>query len=890
MRNSTSLLIGIAAMFMALIAPELAHAQGPLVLVANGKAKCTIVIPYDADSFTRMAAGWLVDYVKRVSGAELRVVSESATNPEVKASVAVGSRQTGNWAARRLSASQLALPRGTLISIGHTKLAARAGIDTKGLKYDGSRMVVRGRVLYLLGPDSAVRGGAIPRPKEGPWLYHYETEHSNRDLALGPKGTCRAVTSFLEDFCGIRWLAPTSKGVLVPKRNRIEVPADLDRKFSPAFASWVGSFYGTQVSRPAAYANNVRCAIRMRHYGGHSYHAWFSPGLFKQHPEYFIMYNGQRTNVGHHLCASNPQVRRILLRGLQATFDAGYDWVEMGQSDGHKPCECNACRKMDPDPGRRLLKLHQWICAEAAKSHPDNTVMMLVYGPTRKAHDDIKFGDNVVIEMTSGHPDQFKEWKGQGRGIMVYIYWLDETWGMGWGPRMSPADAAQIISFYSQNDVIAIYGPGSGRSWGLMGPTHYVLGKMMGDPSLDHRELVKEYCAGLYGPAAEDMVDFFNTLYTRSYWQAHHMGGMPLNIPEAIRYLYPPLLIQGLDERLARAEQAADSERARMWIQMTRDEFDYLKHMSNVLALYDGYLVDRSPAIFAELKAAVGKFNVYRRRVVMLQGQRITDYFPGHGFLAKFLSSGANSGGYYSFWGKVRTETDLSRLDRSGVGFRAASAMNIPLSLDFSKPGGGLEFRLARTSRPPLLDGKLSEPAWRRARPTIFKGSVATRVRGLYDDQNLYISFECDEPNIGRLHVKDFYRDGDVSAMDCVEFMVCPESSVYATRYYHFLLAPAKNALLDLRTGFKADLWQDEAWNAEGLKYAYTINRQGRRWTIEMMIPLKDIKASPPKPGTVWMGNLGRERRAGVGELLLWSQKGSSGFTSPAAFGRFVFE
>ena len=120
--------------------------------------------------------------------------------------------------------------------------------------------------------------------------------------------------------------------------------------------------------------------------------------------------------------------------------------------------------------------------------------------------------------------------------------------------------------------------------------------------------------------------------------------------------------------------------------------------------------------------------------------------------------------------------------------------------------------------------------------------------------------------------------------------MVSPESSVYATRYYHFLLAPAKNALLDLRTGFKVDLWQDEAYNAEGLKFAYTIDKPGKKWTIEMMIPLKDIKAPAPKPGTVWMGNLGRERYAGADELLLWSQKGSSGFTDPKAFGRFIFE
>jgi hypothetical protein len=34
---------------------------GDLVLVDDGRAACTIAVPDKADSFTRMAASWLVD-------------------------------------------------------------------------------------------------------------------------------------------------------------------------------------------------------------------------------------------------------------------------------------------------------------------------------------------------------------------------------------------------------------------------------------------------------------------------------------------------------------------------------------------------------------------------------------------------------------------------------------------------------------------------------------------------------------------------------------------------------------------------------------------------------------------------------------------------------------
>ena len=43
---------------------SLPTAEQSLILVADGRAGCTIVVPDTADSGTRMAAGWLGDYVR----------------------------------------------------------------------------------------------------------------------------------------------------------------------------------------------------------------------------------------------------------------------------------------------------------------------------------------------------------------------------------------------------------------------------------------------------------------------------------------------------------------------------------------------------------------------------------------------------------------------------------------------------------------------------------------------------------------------------------------------------------------------------------------------------------------------------------------------------------
>ena len=98
-----------------------------LFLVRRGRSVSTIVLPEDALPSTKQPVTWLQEYVRGTSRAELKAVPESQA---------------------------LA---GTLISVGHTKLAAAAGVDTSDLKYDGCKLVVRKNVLFLLGQDQCCK-------------------------------------------------------------------------------------------------------------------------------------------------------------------------------------------------------------------------------------------------------------------------------------------------------------------------------------------------------------------------------------------------------------------------------------------------------------------------------------------------------------------------------------------------------------------------------------------------------------------------------------------------------------------------------------------------------------------------------------------------------------
>ena len=76
-------------------------------------------------------------------------------------------------------------PEGTLISVGHTRLASAAGVTADDLKWDGGKMVVRGDHLFLIGRD-------------------LKPQYQKPDGRIAD-GNCRAVVMFLEDVVGIRW-------------------------------------------------------------------------------------------------------------------------------------------------------------------------------------------------------------------------------------------------------------------------------------------------------------------------------------------------------------------------------------------------------------------------------------------------------------------------------------------------------------------------------------------------------------------------------------------------------------------------------------------------------------------------------------------------------------
>jgi len=213
-----------------------------------------------------------------------------------------------------------------------------------------------------------------------------------------------------------------------------------------------------------------------------------------------------------------------------------------------------------------------------------------------------------------------------------------------------------------------------------------------------------------------------------------------------------------------------------------------------------------------------------------------------------------------------------------------------------------------RTPKRISVDGRLDKPCWQRAAKsgrfvdlvTGAPGFLETRLASLWDDENLYVAFWVEEPNVrARLTERDSFvwTENDIEVFiggeDCYyEFQVNALGTVYEVFYIwqdayvkggrfdvpEFDLLSRK---VDVLGGFqdasrfgrhpRGRRWAIMDWDMPGLKAAVsvqgTINDPSnidKGWTAEIAFPWKGItalagtRALPPRDGDVWRMDFSR--------------------------------
>lgn len=423
-------------------------------------------------------------------------------------------------------------------------------------------------------------------------------------IGNGESATLYAAWDWLESL-GIRWIFPIPEvgeyvpwldTVNLPNNSKWDFPAMSFRGPSLAMASGPGypedanaPIHGIRASALFSYRlrlnNNVAFdpADNWISVGsGHSYAYYLPPNrYFKDHPEWFSMINGHRTDgPGWQVCFTNrdaaKEFAKNLLVDVQRHLNQGAKIERMrlfvSPNDGIARCDCSECaRWIDHDGSASSLVVHfaNMVAEEVHKVYPTARIVFLAYSNYARPPDHIKPGKNVCPELTfwpatnsmaanfaepmfsdanERFRSYFRQWAQMSDAISIYQYYGHYHWFIPWPqltqmaydfPRL--AQEPKLYGFYSENHL----------HWGTQAPNFYLQAKLMWNPRQDVRKTLSEYYQAGFGSAAQYIQSYFETLQKRMD-AIPSVSGELVEIPS----LLTPQVIQQCNGLIAKAEVA----------------------------------------------------------------------------------------------------------------------------------------------------------------------------------------------------------------------------------------------------------------------------------------------------------------------------------------------
>ncbi len=182
-------------------------------------------------------------------------------------------------------------------------------------------------------------------------------------------------------------------------------------------------------------------------------------------------------------------------------------------------------------------------------------------------------------------------------------------------------------------------------------------------------------------------------------------------------------------------------------------------------------------------------------------------------------------------------------------------------------------YEVKRATSPIVIDGKPDDKAWAAAGKIelIFPWDAQTgakqktTARLLWDDNYLYVSYECEDEDIVAFHTE---RDDPTYLDDAVEIFLNPLPS--QTGVYFGLEMNARATLYDyiMYKALPSDsMHLFKQFDLQGVKLATsidgTMNMRGDKdkgWSLEVAIPWSNFEglSKRPEPGDVWAANINR--------------------------------
>jgi hypothetical protein len=211
---------------------------------------------------------------------------------------------------------------------------------------------------------------------------------------------------------------------------------------------------------------------------------------------------------------------------------------------------------------------------------------------------------------------------------------------------------------------------------------------------------------------------------------------------------------------------------------------------------------------------------------------------------------------------------------------------------------------MPHTAKPPVIDGKLDDEVWKAAPVVTLQGSLdgrpvtrRTDVRLLWDETNVYVAFDAEDPDIWGTKLK---KDDDIYNEEACEVFFDADGD--GATYNELQVSPHNTNFDASFVARRSDLAEAMKWES-GMKTAVQVkgtlddpSDTDERWTVEMAIPianLNHVPHVPPLKGDVWRFNAYRLEHLVRGKQIegqSFSPTFVGDFHALPRFGKLFFE
>ncbi len=525
----------------------------PLTLVRDGKPAALLILPKRPSEAESEAAQLLAQTWEAISGASLPIISEEK--------VILDNHPSG---APRFLVDEVEWS--AALWIGATQRAEQFGYTAQELPSEGFLIRSGDGEAFLIGNDLPVEGTRRPLPGTTfaasdllerhfgvRWLWPGETGR-----VLKPATTLQLPALHEEN-------APTMTMRIIRGMSAGE-PAMESHKAHFHLLRTEPEAHRTLTRLQGEWLRRQKTGYSVVENGNHAFEGWYER-YGKEHPQWFALQpDGTRHQFPsrERLCVSNPELPAAVAREVDQKYrqnpnqPAGVAIAPNDGSGGNFFCMCEACRKLDPPAGRkyeflfakgperkttdrfyvgypslsdRYAHFYNRIAEETAKLQPEAKLVTLAYHVYSDAPLGIKsMHPSLTLGYVGGNYLSLKErentrnqWNGWATRTQR-LFWRPNVLHTGGGlPFFYGRRLAADLRHYYQSGMVGVDFDSLIGDWATQGLNYYLLAKVIWDPSIDVEEVIDDYCQAGFGPAAGEIIAYFNALekLTDDYAVAH---------------------------------------------------------------------------------------------------------------------------------------------------------------------------------------------------------------------------------------------------------------------------------------------------------------------------------------------------------------------------------